>query len=72
VRIKAKRAKKGWKVTVTARGDGRAVVSVRCRTKPRGKVKVVLSKRTALPRTLRKTVGCATKPRAYIVPTIVE
>jgi hypothetical protein len=67
VRMKAKRAKKGWKVTMTARGQGRALVTLRCRPTARGKVKTVLSKRTALPRTLRRTVSCATRPRAAIV-----
>jgi len=67
VRLKAKRAKKGWKVVLTARGKGKAVVILRCRRKPRGSMKTVLSKRTELPRTLRGTVRCATKPRAAVL-----
>ena len=69
VRMKAKRAKKGWKVTVTARGEGKAVVTVRCRRTRRGAVKTVLSRRTALPRTVRGTVRCVTKPRAGVLQT---
>ena len=66
VKLKAKRSKKGWTVTVKARGSGRALVTVRCRRTKRGAMKTVMSKRTALPRTLRKTVRCATKPRAAV------
>lgn len=67
VRIKARRAKKGWKVTVKARGRGRALVTVRCRRTRRGAVKTVLKRTTALPRTVRGTVRCATTPRAAVV-----
>ncbi len=67
VKLKAKRSKKGWKVTVSARGSGSAVVTVRCRRRSHGPVKTVLSKKTKLPRTLRSTVRCATKPRAAIL-----
>jgi hypothetical protein len=66
VKIKAKRSKKGWKVAVTARGQGKAVVTLRCRRTGRGAVKTVLSRRTKLPETLRLNVRCATKPRAAI------
>jgi len=66
VKLKAKRAKKGWKVTVTARGSGKALVTLRCRRTTHGAMKTVMSKRTALPRTLRGTVRCATKPRAAV------
>jgi hypothetical protein len=66
VKLKAKRSKKGWKVAVTARGEGSAVVTLRCRPKRRSRVKTVLSKETRLPRTLRATVRCATKPRAAV------
>lgn len=67
VRIKARRTKRSWKVTVTARGQGKAVVTVRCRRTARGAVKTVLSRRTALPRTVRGTVRCATTPRAAVL-----
>ena len=67
VKLKAKRAKKGWKVTVTARGSGKATVTVRCRRTRRGSVKTVMAKRTSLPRTLRGTVRCVTKPRAALL-----
>ena len=66
VKLKAKRAKKGWKVAVTARGQGSALVTLRCRPKRRSAVKTVLSKETRLPRTLHATVRCATKPRAAV------
>ena len=66
VRLKAKRAKKGWKVAVTARGEGTALVTLRCRPKRRSAVKTVLSKETRLPRTLHATVRCASKPRAAV------
>jgi Thrombospondin type 3 repeat len=68
VRLKAKRGKKArWKVTITARGSGRALVAVRCRRTKRGSVKTVMSKRTTLPRKLRRTVRCVTKPRATLI-----
>jgi hypothetical protein len=67
VKLRAKRAKKGWKVTLKARGSGKATVSVRCRRTRRGSVKTVMTKRTALPRTLRATVRCVTKPRATLL-----
>jgi hypothetical protein len=66
VKIKARRAKAGWRVSVTARGEGKAVVSVRCRRTKGGAVKTVFSKRTALPRTLRANVRCASTPRAVV------
>lgn len=67
VRIKSRRAGTGWKVTVTARGQGRAVVTVRCRPAAHRAVKTVLSRRTALPRTVRGKVRCATRPRAAVM-----
>ena len=66
VRLKAKRSKKGWKVAVTARGQGNAVVTLRCRPTKRSAMRTVLSRETRLPRTLRATVRCATKPRAAV------
>jgi hypothetical protein len=66
VRLKATRGKRAWKVAVTARGEGKALVSVRCRRTKNGAMKTVFKKRTALPRTLRTKVRCATKPRAVI------
>ena len=66
VKLTAKRSKKGWKVAITARGEGNAVVTLRCRRKARGPVKTVLSKNTRLPRTLRTTVKCTSKPRAAV------
>lgn len=69
VRMRAKRWRKGWKVTLTARGQGRAVVTLRCRPKRRRAVRTVMSKRTTLPRTIRKKVRCATKPRAGLLPS---
>lgn len=69
VRIKAKRGKKAWKVTVTARGEGRAVVTVSCRRTRRGAMKTVLTRRTSLPRTVRGKVRCATTPRAGVLQT---
>jgi hypothetical protein len=66
VKITARRAKVGWRVALTARGEGKAVVSVRCRRTKRGAVKTVFSKRTALPRTLRANLRCASKPSAAI------
>ena len=68
VRLTAKRVRRGWKVTVTARGEGEAIVTVRCRPRPRRAVRTVLTKRTKLPRTIRRTVRCATRPRAGLLP----
>jgi hypothetical protein len=67
VRLKAKRIRKGWRVTVKARGQGKAVVVLRCRPKRRRAVRTVMAKRTKLPRTIRRTVRCATKPRARVL-----
>jgi hypothetical protein len=66
VKMKARRAKKGWKVALTARGEGKALVTLRCRRTANGKLKTVLSKRTKLPGTVRANVRCATKPRPAI------
>jgi hypothetical protein len=66
VKVAARRAKQGWRVTLTARGEGKAVVSVRCRRTKRGAVKTVYSKSTKLPRTLRASVRCTSKPRAAV------
>ena len=67
VRMKARRTGRRWKVKVTARGEGKAVVTLRCRPRPRRAVRTVMAKRTNLPRTIRKTVRCATKPRAGVL-----
>jgi hypothetical protein len=56
-------------VALTARGEGKAVVSVRCRLTKGGAVKTVFSKRTALPRTLRANVRCTSTPRAVVTQT---
>jgi hypothetical protein len=70
VTLKAKRKGKGrWKVTLKARGQGRALITLRCRPKRRRAVRTVMAKRTKLPRTIRKTVRCASKPRARALPT---
>jgi len=42
-------------------------VTLRCRRTKRGSLKTVMSKRTALPRTLRGTVRCVSKPRAAVL-----
>jgi hypothetical protein len=67
VKLKAKRTKKGYKLTITARGAGKGLVTVRCRRTKRGSLKTVLSRRTHLPRTLHGTVRCVTKPRAALL-----
>jgi hypothetical protein len=67
VKLTAKRVKKGYKVTIAARGAGKGLVTVRCRPKPRRSLKTVMSKRTRLPRTLHGTVRCVTKPRAALL-----
>jgi hypothetical protein len=68
VRMKAKRSRRGWKVRVRARGEGRAVVTLRCRRKRRRAVRTVMVKRTKLPRTIRRNLRCASKPRARVLP----
>jgi hypothetical protein len=67
VKLKAKRVKKGYKLTITARGAGRGLVTVRCRRIKRGSLKTVMSRRTRLPRTMHGTVRCVTKPRAALL-----
>jgi hypothetical protein len=67
VKLKAKRTKKGYKLTITARGAGKGLVTVRCRRTARGSLKTVMSRRTRLPRTLHGTVRCVTKPRAALL-----
>jgi hypothetical protein len=70
VKLTAKRGKNAWTVAVTARGEGKAIVTVRCRPTGRASMKTVFSKRTKLPRTLHTKVRCAGKPRAAIVQAV--
>ena len=51
-----------WNLSLRVTGDGRAQVDVRCRKVKTAKVSAVLVKRYKLPRTIRSTVRCATKP----------
>jgi hypothetical protein len=63
-RSKAKRKRDLWRLRLRVTGDGRAQVDVRCRKVASGKLSAVLVKRYKLPRTIRRSVRCASKPAA--------
>jgi hypothetical protein len=67
-RVARSHGRKGvWRVSLRATGEGRAVLVVRCRRRAHGQVRTVLSRRTALPRTLHARVRCgAGRPRAKL------
>jgi hypothetical protein len=70
VKITAKRSKKNkrvWSVALKTKGEGTAVVTVRCRKKKGASIKTTMRKRVKLPKTVRGRVTCATKPRATIL-----
>jgi hypothetical protein len=50
-----------------ARGEGKAVITLRCRPKLHQSIRTVYRKRTALPKSLRARVACVTRPRATIL-----
>ncbi|MEX2196322.1 MAG: hypothetical protein WD844_13635 [Thermoleophilaceae bacterium] len=64
VQLKARRyARNRWSLSARVRGRGTGVVSVSCRTSRRARSTTVWSRRTRIPRTLRKRVRCASRPR---------
>jgi hypothetical protein len=69
LRMKARRTGRKWLVAVTVKGQGRAVVTLRCRPQRGRAVTTVLSRRTTLPRTVRARVTCSGKPRAAVKQT---
>jgi hypothetical protein len=67
VKLIARKGKKSWSVALRAKGDGRGIVTVRCRRNKRASITTVYRKTTKLPRTLRARVTCASRPRAAIL-----
>ncbi|GAC1316339.1 MAG: hypothetical protein NVSMB25_01860 [Thermoleophilaceae bacterium] len=69
VSLKARRGRGGvWKVRMRARGRGRVVLALRCRTHRGGQVQTVLTRLTMLPRNVRTRVHCAGRPTAQLFP----
>jgi Thrombospondin type 3 repeat len=65
--LRANRNGKSWRLSLRARGDGRGVISVHCRRPGSPKrVSRVWSRRVALPRALRHTVRCNSRPVATL------
>ena len=60
----SKRKRDLWRLSLRLTGEGRAQVDVRCRRSKAAKVSAVLIKRYKVPRTVRASVRCATKPAA--------
>ena len=68
LRLSAKRRGSLWKLRIRASGDGKGVVTVRCRQRRGGQVRTVYTRRTKLPRTLHRSVRCrASKPRVRLL-----
>src|SRR3954447_25036247 len=68
LKLIAKRRGSLWKLRIRASGDGRGVVTVRCRQRRHGQVRTVYMRRTKLPRTLHRSVRCrAGKPKARLL-----
>jgi hypothetical protein len=68
VKLSVRRSRRSgrWRVSVLARGSGRALLQVRCRTARGGKVRVIYRKRIRLPRRVKPTRTCMSKPRVYV------
>jgi hypothetical protein len=67
LRVRAKRRGTLWKLRIRATGAGRGVVSVRCRTRRHGRVRVVYRRATDLPSAFRTSVRCrASRPKARL------
>jgi hypothetical protein len=67
VRVRAvKRGGRRYRMTARVRGEGRGVLTARCRKHRHGRIRVVLKRRIALPKTVRKTLPCRTKPRVKL------
>ena len=64
VQLRARRLGRRWRIVLRARGRGTAVVTVRCRRSRGRPVRVAWRKRAHLPRTYRRRVICASRPRA--------
>ncbi|HWH44118.1 MAG TPA: hypothetical protein VNT32_05270 [Thermoleophilaceae bacterium] len=66
LRVRARRINsRTWRLSVRARGTGRATVRIRCRTRSRRGTRIsrtTYSRTTHLPRTLRTRVRCASRP----------
>jgi hypothetical protein len=62
----SRRRGRRWRLSVRARGTGRAVLSVRCRRRRGGHVRKVLSRRLVLPRSVRARVTCRSRPVATL------
>jgi hypothetical protein len=63
-RSKNRRKADLWNLSLRVSGQGRARVDVRCRKRKTAKISAVLVKSFKLPRTVRSSVRCATKPTA--------
>jgi hypothetical protein len=67
VKLTASRKGKLWKLKIRASGNGKGVVTVRCRQHRGGQVRTVYTRTTNLPRTLRRSVRCgAGRPKAQL------
>jgi hypothetical protein len=64
--LASRRRGRRWRLSLRARGAGRAVLSVRCRRRRGGRVRTVLSRRLVLPRALRARVTCRSRPVATL------
>ena len=53
-----------WNMTLRVTGDGRAQVDIRCRRAKSAKLSSVVVRRVKLPRVLRSSVRCASRPTA--------
>jgi len=66
LRVKAKRHRSFWRMSLSAAGTGHALLTVRCRARGARKAANVLVRETALPKRLVTRVKCRTRPRANL------
>jgi len=64
LRVTTLRRGDSWRIVLRARGRGSALLRVRCRRD--GRAATLLSRRTALPRTIRLHARCLSRPRASL------
>ena len=64
--LRSRRRGRTWRLSLRAKGSGRAALTVRCRRGRRARVATVVSRRVSLPRSLRVRVNCRTRPVARL------
>lgn len=66
-RLRAVRSGRYWRIVVSVKGNGRALVTVRCRRRRGARPTVALRRELSPPATIRARLRCRSRPRAGVV-----